>query len=81
VKKPETIGRKPTAVPDAADKWIAQGAEVQTPAVKPKESNPRRMTIDMSDELHKAIKLASVNSGTTMVDLVRAVLAEHFMKD
>lgn len=81
MKKPATIGKKPTAAATAADEWIAQGAEVQTPAVKPKESNPRRMTIDMSDDLHKAIKLASVNSGTTMVDLVRGVLAEHFMKD
>lgn len=78
MKKPDAIGRRPTV---AAEDWISQGAEQSAPVVKQKESNPRRMTIDMSDELHKAIKLASVNGGTTMVDLVRGVLAEHFLKD
>lgn len=51
----------------------------QAQAVTPEE-RPRRMTIDMSNELHKAIKLSSIEQGVTMVALVRSALEQNFLK-
>jgi hypothetical protein len=83
VKKPASISKRPTAaIAPGADTWIAAGAEQPAvPAAKVKSNNPRRLTIDMTDELHKAIKLASIENGSTMIELVRNVLAAHFIKD
>ena len=47
-----------------------------------KETRPRtqmkRMTIDISSELHQKIKLKSVLMGKSMVEMIRTILEKEF---
>lgn len=41
------------------------------------EERLKRLTIDIPEVLHRALKLEAVGQGTTMANLVRALLAER----
>ena len=41
------------------------------------EEKLKRLTIDIPEVLHRALKLEAVGQGTTMANLVRALLAER----
>jgi hypothetical protein len=38
----------------------------------------KRLTLDISEDLHRAIKLDAVHAGVTMVDRLRALLLKHY---
>ena len=38
----------------------------------------KRLTLDLSEELHRAIKRRAVDEGTTMVKLLRSLLEKQF---
>jgi predicted DNA binding CopG/RHH family protein len=64
------------------DNWVntrSVEAEAQLdvePASKPKM---KRLTLDITEELHKAIKLKSVQEGVPMADLLRILLEKNFL--
>jgi predicted DNA binding CopG/RHH family protein len=66
------------------DSWVntrsvEAEAEVQVdvePVSKPKM---KRLTLDITEELHKAIKLKSVQEGVPMADLLRVLLEKNFL--
>lgn len=41
------------------------------------EEKLKRLTIDIPEVLHRALKLEAVGQGTTMANLVRALLVER----
>ena len=38
----------------------------------------KRLTLDMSEPLHRAIKKNAVENGVTMAQMLRALLMEHY---
>jgi hypothetical protein len=53
----------------------APPVEAQIEAVKMK-----RLTLDIPEPLHRAIKMRSVEEGVAMVDMLRLLLQEHYAK-
>lgn len=38
----------------------------------------KRLTLDISEDLHRAIKLDAVQAGVSMVEKLRALLLKHY---
>jgi len=88
--KKVSFGRKPGAVekPVDVEEWVSnREALVETqetqepvepvePEVKPEKI--KRLTLDIPESLHKAIKLKATSEGVTMVELLRELLEEHY---
>ena len=75
-----SIGAKPTSpvVPNI-DQWV----ETRTvePELSIEESKPKmkRLTLDIPESLHRAIKFKSVELGVPMADLLRELLEQHYL--
>ncbi|HEY9660740.1 MAG TPA: toxin-antitoxin system HicB family antitoxin [Allocoleopsis sp.] len=83
--KKVSFGRKPGAVekPVDVEEWVTNREALveaeNSPgldAVKPEKI--KRLTLDIPESLHKAIKLKATNEGVTMVELLRELLEEHY---
>ena len=57
-----------------ADEWVAQGRE-KTAGTGEKM---KRLTLDLPEDLHRAIKHRAVEEGVTMVDMLRKLLEEQY---
>ena len=70
-----TFGGKPqpTSV-STPDDWVASRA---VPEAVP-EVKMKRLTLDVSEDLHRKIKSGCANRGTKMADEIRALLETHF---
>lgn len=79
--KKVTIGKKPTSKVEQMEEWVSnrdlEEVKQESPPAKVKM---KRLTLDLSEELHKAIKLKSVQEGIPMADLLRELLQQHFCK-
>lgn len=71
--KKVSIGVKPTnkPIPDAADAWVEKRDIGQIEKTK-------RLTIDIPDSLHRAIKSQCAMRGTKIADEVREMLIEKY---
>jgi predicted DNA binding CopG/RHH family protein len=67
-KKQVRIPAKPQA-----DAWVAQGREKTTT-----EQKMKRLTLDLPEGLHRAIKRRAVEEGVTMVEMLRVLLEERY---
>jgi hypothetical protein len=67
------IGAKPTSkpAPATADAWV-ESREDATPEPM------KRLTIDVPESLHKAIKIACATRGTKIADEVRDLLLQKY---
>jgi len=76
MSKKVNFNAKPS-VPNV-DEWVnTRSVEVDPePVSKPKM---KRLTLDITEELHKAIKFKSVQDGVPMADLLRTLLEEKFL--
>lgn len=78
--KKVSIGAKPTSpvVPNI-DQWV----ETRTvePELPVEETKPKmkRLTLDVPESLHRAIKFKSVEQGVPMADLLRELLEQHYL--
>jgi predicted DNA binding CopG/RHH family protein len=69
-----------TATPANVDDWV-QAEPTNTPAVAAPAAAPvkmKRLTLDIPEPLHKAIKTRSVQEGVAMVDMLRELLDQHY---
>lgn len=66
--------------PRGAEAWISDGEDERTLS-PPRSRNTARLTIDVTPELRKRIKLAALQRGLTLADLLRALLTETFPDD
>jgi len=77
MNKKVSIGSKPTnkPAPLAADAWVEsrQSGEDEPEAMK-------RLTIDVSISLHRAIRTACAQRGTRMADEIRELLTQKYGK-
>jgi hypothetical protein len=53
-------------------------ATTVTPAPPPPREPTRRLTLNIPERLHRAMKIKAATTGVTMVDEVRAVLEAHY---
>ena len=72
--KKVSIGAKPTnkTAPAAADAWVESRTNGDAPETM------KRLTIDVTESLHRAIKRACADRGTKMADEVRELLIEKY---
>lgn len=82
--KKVSFGRKPGVVEPTVDVegWVTNRealAEVeQTLEPEPQPEKIKRLTLDIPESLHKAIKLKATGDGVTMVELLRELLETHY---
>jgi predicted DNA binding CopG/RHH family protein len=79
--KKVSIGGKPTKKTPTpnADEWVAnQSAPDATATTEPSAEKMKRLTIDIPEELHKAIKAQSAMRGRKIVDELRELLAQKY---
>jgi DNA polymerase III delta subunit len=72
--KKVTIGIKPTSRPPApsADSWVENRVE---------EESMKRLTIDITESLHRKIKSSCAMRGTKIADEVRELLLQKYGND
>lgn len=51
---------------------------VQTPHTEAEKTKLKRLTLDISEELHRSIKMKSVSLGIPMVDMLRTLLDKNY---
>lgn len=51
---------------------------VQTPHIEAEKTKLKRLTLDISEELHRSIKMKSVSLGIPMVDMLRTLLDKNY---
>lgn len=83
----KTVMKMPIAKPSAADAWVGTPTADVSEAPKPTkvvalhtpeaESN-KRLTIDVTESLHKRIKAQCAMRGTKMADVIRELLEKEF---
>ncbi|NEQ19177.1 MAG: hypothetical protein F6K28_04665 [Microcoleus sp. SIO2G3] len=74
--KPDTA-KKPTNL----DEWVtnrSSESSTQPPPVERKPEKMKRLTLDIPESLHRAIKRKAVEEGVTMADQLRSLLEEHY---
>jgi hypothetical protein len=65
--------------PANLDTWVGEGgAEPAPPSPTTPPVKMKRLTLDIPEPLHKAIKMRSVQEGVAMVDMLRELLAKHY---
>ena len=72
--KKVSIGAKPTnkPAPAAADAWVESRSNGDEPEAM------KRLTIDVPESLHRAIKRQCADRGTKMADEVRELLIQKY---
>ena len=72
--KKVSIGTKPTnkPAPAAADAWVESRSNGDEPEAM------KRLTIDVPESLHRAIKRQCADRGTKMADEVRELLLQKY---
>ncbi|MEI8033664.1 MAG: hypothetical protein WCH05_09995 [Chlorobiaceae bacterium] len=72
----KTVGFK-TPLPKAqADAFVAKGKETYTEGTEPM----KRLTLDVPDNLHKALKIKAIDEGCSVRDLVTLWVQERINK-
>ena len=69
---PSTIATKSQAKSKPAE------SIVQTPQIETEKTKLKRLTLDISEELHRSIKMKSVSLGIPMVDMLRTLLDKNY---
>lgn len=82
-EKRPNLTQRPSAVD--ADKWVhgddptpAPTATATSPTPPPPREPTRRLTLDIPERLHRAMKIRAATTGVTMLDEVRALLEAHY---
>ena len=77
--KKVSIARRPNAESHGVDSWVSDREDL----IKSKEpkvvTKMKRLTIDIPESLHRAIKRKAVEEGVAMADLLRSLLEERYL--
>lgn len=77
--------RKPRAGfasrPGAAEAWISGPQDPALPAAPPPSVNSARLTIDVTPQLRRRLKLAALQRGVSVADMLRALLHHEYPDD
>jgi predicted DNA binding CopG/RHH family protein len=62
-----------------ADQWVSHGEE--TPAASlAQAAKMKRLTLDIPEALHRAIKMQAAEEGVTMAEQLRAILEQYYQR-
>lgn len=77
--KKVNLGKKPeTQEPVDLEKWVSDRSSVGEQPQQEQTEKMKRLTLDIPESLHKAIKRQAVDTGVTMADLLRELLEQHY---
>jgi hypothetical protein len=83
-RKTVSFAAKPQQ-PATADDWVSgrpEPAPLLPPQQQPDKAEPmKRLTIDVSESLHKRIKVQCALRGEKIADVVRTLLEGHFAEE
>jgi hypothetical protein len=77
---PVKPSRRFVARPRGVESWVSDGDRERTTPPS-RSANTARLTIDVTPDLRKRIKLAALQRGLTLADLLRAMLADAFPEE
>ncbi len=72
--KKVNFGKKPKPVD--MEQWVSDRESLAPQQEQPEKM--KRLTLDIPESLHKAIKRQAVDAGVTMADLLRELLEQHY---
>ncbi len=82
--KKVSFGKKPVPPehPLGIEEWVAnrEGLQVVEELKQEQQIKMKRLTLDIPEELHRAIKRQAVEEGITMAELLRSLLEQHYGK-
>ena len=67
-----------TLVPESQAESKPAESIVQTPQIETEKTKLKRLTLDISEDLHRSIKMKSVSLGIPMVDMLRTLLESNY---
>jgi len=78
------ISKKPTTteIPKSLDDWVSGPEsleEEKTPETQTEKM--KRLTLDIPQSLHRAVKRKAIDEGQTMAELLRALLEQNYGPD
>ena len=86
-EKRPNLTQRPSATAADKDKFVHGSDTTTTPAATVTTTSPtppppreptRRLTLDIPERLHRAMKIRAATTGVTMLDEVRALLETHY---
>ncbi|SCW85534.1 hypothetical protein SAMN02927924_03424 [Sphingobium faniae] len=69
-----------TSRPGAAEAWIAGPQDAAAPTAPP-PVNSARLTIDVTPQLRRRLKLAALQRGVSLADMLRELLHREYPDD
>lgn len=77
--KKVNLGKKPE-VRESVDleQWVSDRESLVSQPEQQQPEKMKRLTLDIPESLHKAIKRQAVDAGGTMADLLRDLLEQHY---
>lgn len=66
------------ARPGAAERWVKTSEAARPPSA---DQNTARLTIDVTPELRRRLKLVALQRGQTVADMLRALFEREFPHD
>lgn len=88
MSKPSMIPAKPVRSVPSADAWVASGQESTILRSAPAETSvaveapaepTKRLTFDIPESLHRAIKVSTASRGVVMAEEIRELLKEKYL--
>ncbi len=80
--KKVSFGKKPVPpeYPPGIEEWVAnrEGLQAAEELKQEQQIKMKRLTLDIPEELHRAIKRQAVEEGKTMAELLRSLLEQHY---
>ncbi|MBD2341968.1 hypothetical protein H6G64_34115 [Calothrix sp. FACHB-156] len=77
--KKVNFGKKPEARESVdLEQWVSDRESVVPQLEQAQPEKMKRLTLDIPESLHKAIKRQAVDAGVTMADLLRDLLEQHY---
>jgi hypothetical protein len=73
-----TVKASDFEAPSASSRKAARSEGAMKEAAPRPAGNYKRLTLDLPEELHRAIKLNAVREGVTMAHKLRGLLMEHY---
>lgn len=70
-----------TSRPHTADAWIAGTEDRPSTPASPPTANTARLTVDVTPQLRRRLKLAALHSGVSVADMLRALLNREYPDD
>lgn len=70
-----------TSRPGAAEAWIAGPEDATPPTALSPPANSARLTIDVTPQLRRRLKLAALQRGVSLADMLRELLHREYPDD